>query len=226
MIGRTEGNLLLPEIKILIYIAFIFGLFFIKNLLFAFYIFILIAIILVRIPITLLIKGWVPITIFLFFTFFSNLFFQHGRILYQAGPVFITEEGLTAALLRTLRIFCMIAGAKILTATTGIEPLISAFAKLLKPLERLGVPVEEFFSTMGFTMKSLPRLKEQVIREYRTTVKDRKITGFRNRAKGIASFLMPLFVKSIRSPETFLNEEVSHETFIRQNKGECEDFSQ
>ena len=195
-----------PEIKIVCYIAFILGLFFIKNLLFAFGIFVLMAILLVRIPLPSLIKGWIPISIFLFFTFFSNLFFQHGRILYQAGPLFVTEEGLAAALLRTIRIFCMIAGAKILTATTGIEPLINAFAKLLKPLERLGVPVGEFFSTMGLTMKSLPRLKEQVVREYRTTVKDRKITGFRDRAKVISSFLMPLFVKSIQSPETFLNE--------------------
>ena len=214
-----------PEIRILFYIAFIVGLYFIQNLLFAFGIFILIAILLARIPIPSLIKGWIPITMFLFFTFFSNLFFQHGRILYQAGPLFVTEEGLTTALLRTIRIFCMIAGAKILTATTGIEPMISAFAKLLKPFERMGVPVEEFFSTMGLTMKSLPRLKEQVVREYKTTVKDRKITGFRNRAKVISSFLMPLFVKSIRSPETFLNEEVSKEIFIQQNKGECKDYS-
>jgi energy-coupling factor transport system permease protein len=195
-----------PERKILFYIAFIIGLFFMKNLLFAFGIFILMVMLLARIPISSLIRGWIPITIFLFFTFFSNLFFQHGRILFQAGPLFVTEEGLTAALLRTIRIFCMIAGAKILTATTGIEPLISAFGKLLKPFERMGVPVGDFFSTMELTMKSLPRLKEQVIREYRTTVKDRKITGFRNRAKVISSFLMPLFVKSVRSPETFLNE--------------------
>ena len=198
---------MLPEIKILIYIAFILGLFFIKNLLFSCGLFILMAIFLaIRIPLSSLIRGWIPITIFLFFTFFSNLFFQHGRILFQAGPLFVTEEGLTAALLRTIRIFCMISGAKILTATTGIEPLISAFAQLLKPFERLGVPVKEFFSTMGLTMKSLPRLKEQVVREYRTTIKDGKITGFRNRAKVISSFLMPLFVKSIQSPETFLNE--------------------
>jgi len=216
---------LLPEIKILFYIAFIVGLFFIKNLLFAFGIFILMVIFLARIPISSLIRGWIPITIFLFFTFCSNLLFQHGRILFQAGPFFVTEEGLTAALLRTIRIFCMIAGAKILTATTGIEPLISAFGKLLKPFERLGIPVEEFFSTMGLAMKSLPRLKEQVVREYRTTVKDRKITGFRNRAKVISSFLMPLFVKSIRSPETFLNEGVSNEDLIQQNKGECKDYS-
>jgi energy-coupling factor transport system permease protein len=208
-----------PEIKILFYIAFIIGLYFIKNLQFVFAIFILTAMLLARIPIPSLIKGWIPITIFLCFTFFSNLLFQHGRILFQAGPLFITEEGLNAALLRTIRIFCMIAGAKILTATTGIEPLISAFAKLLKPFERLGLPVEEYFSTMGLTMKSLPRLKEQVVREYRTTVKDRKITGFRNRAKVISSFLMPLFVKSIRSPETFLNDEVSPEGLPQRNKG-------
>jgi len=41
----------------------------------------------------------------------------------------------------------------------------------------------------------------------------------------ISSFLMPLFVKSIRSPETFLNEEASKEIFIQQNKGERKDYS-
>jgi hypothetical protein len=68
-------------------------------------------------------------------------------------------------------------------------------------------------------MKSLPRLKEQVVREYRATVKDRKITGFRNRAKVISSFLMPLFVKSIRSPETFLNTGVDNEDLIQKTRG-------
>ncbi len=56
----------------------------------------------------------------------------------------------------------MIAGAKILTATTTTESLINAFGKILKPLERLGVPVNEFFSTMGLSIRSLPRIKDQI----------------------------------------------------------------
>jgi energy-coupling factor transport system permease protein len=199
------------EIKIILYIGFIVSLFFIKNLFAYFILVFLLSMLLIRIPLQSLIRGWIPISIFLSFTFFSNLLFQYGRILYQAGPFFITEEGLTLASMRTLRIFCMIAGAKILTATTGIEPLVEAFGRLLKPFERLGVPVDEFFSTMGITMKSLPRLKDQIVGEFKILVKDRKIEGLWNRAKTISMFLLPLFIKSIQSPETFFKEELKNE---------------
>ncbi|HEX8948314.1 MAG TPA: hypothetical protein VF790_05085, partial [Dissulfurispiraceae bacterium] len=60
--------------------------------------------------------GFVPITVFLLFTFCGNLFFHSGRILYGSGLFSITDEGLAAANVRTLRVFTMIYGAKILTS--------------------------------------------------------------------------------------------------------------
>lgn len=101
----------------------------------------------------------------------------------------------------------MIAGAKILTATTQIELLAGAFGKILKPLERLGIPIVEFFSTMGLTMKALPRLKDQIAETYREKMKEGDIKGFWGRARVISMFLMPLFVKSIQSPEIFFEKD-------------------
>jgi energy-coupling factor transport system permease protein len=101
----------------------------------------------------------------------------------------------------------MIAGAKILVATTQIELLVGGFGKLLKPLERLGIPVVEFFSTMGLTMKSLPILKEQVAEMYREKIKEGNITGFWARARIVSMLLLPLFVKSIQSPENFFEKD-------------------
>lgn len=97
----------------------------------------------------------------------------------------------------------MIAGAKILTATTQIELLVGAFGRILKPLERLGIPVIESFSTMGLTMKALPGLKDQIAETYREKMREGNIKGFWGRARVISMFLMPLFVKSIQSPESF-----------------------
>jgi len=159
------------------------------------------------VPFKSLKSGWIPISLFLFFTFLSNILFQHGRILYSKGPLVITEEGLNIASLRTMRIFFMIAGAKILTATTQIELLIGAIGKILKPLERLGIPVVDFFSTMGLTMKSLPRIKDQIAETYKEKVKEGDVKGFWNRVKVISFFLMPLFIKSIQSPEIFFEDE-------------------
>jgi len=196
-----------PEIKIVVYIVFIFCLFLIKDVTVYLFITIAILIFLLRIPFKSLKSGWIPISLFLFFTFLSNVLFQHGRILYSKGPLVITEEGLNIASLRTMRIFFMIAGAKILTATTQIDLLIGAIGKLLKPLERLGIPVVDFFSTMGLTMKSLPKIKDQIAETYKEKVKGGDVKGFWNRVKVISFFLMPLFIKSIQSPEIFFEDE-------------------
>ncbi|MBM4140457.1 MAG: energy-coupling factor transporter transmembrane protein EcfT [Nitrospira sp.] len=207
--SRTIGKLLPPEIKIISYIIFIVCLFLIKNLTVYLLIFIAISIFLIRIPLKSLKSGLIPISIFLVFTFISNVFFQHGKILYSAGSVIITEEGLHIALIRMMRVFFMIAGAKILVATTQIELLIGAFGKLLKPLERLGIPVVEFFSTMGLAMKSLPRLKDKVAEMYREKIKEGNVKGFWDRARVVSMLLLPLFVRSIQSPESFFEKDES-----------------
>lgn len=196
-----------PEIKIILYILFLISLFLIQDITVYLGILVAVLVFLLRIPLKSLKSGWIPISLFLLFTFISNMLFQHGKILYSAGPVIITEEGLHISLIRTMRVFFMIAGAKILVSTTQIELLISAFGKLLKPLERLGIPVVEFFSTMGLTMKSLPRLKEQLAEMYREKIKEDNIRGFWARARVVSMLLLPLFVKSIQSPESFFEKD-------------------
>ncbi|MEW6001879.1 MAG: energy-coupling factor transporter transmembrane component T [Nitrospirota bacterium] len=195
-----------PEIKIILYVSFVACLFIIKDMTAYAFIFIVIIMSLSRIPLKSLKRGWIPISLFLLFTFISNALFQHGRILYIIGPVIITQEGLTIASVRTMRVFFMIAGAKLLTATTPIEQLVAAFGNMLKPLEKLGIPVVEFFMTTGLTMKALPGLKNQIALTYREKIKENNITGFRGRARVISMFLLPLFIKSLQSPEMFFND--------------------
>ncbi len=202
---------MLPELRILSYIIFIICLFLIKDLYVYLFIGIAISMLLLFIPIRYVKSGWIPISLFLVFTFLGNVLFQHGKILYYAGPLVITQEGLNAASIRTLRVFFMIAGAKILTATTKVELLVGALGKMLNPLERLGIPVREFFSMMGLTMKTLPKLKEHITVAYKEKVRDGNITGFWNRAKVISLFLVPLFVKSMQSPEVFFEDESDSE---------------
>lgn len=196
-----------PEIKIVSYIVFIVCLFLIKDITVYLFIFVAISIFFFKIPFKSLKSGWIPISIFLLFTFISNVLFQHGRIIYSTGPFIITEEGLDIASIRTMRVFFMIAGAKILTSTTQIELLVDGFGKILKPLERLGIPVVEFFLTMGLTMKALPRLRDQIAETYREKVKEGNIKGFWGRVRIVSIFLMPLLVKSIQSPESFFEKD-------------------
>ena len=105
----------------------------------------------------------------------------------------------------------MIAGAKLLTGTTSVESLAGAFGRLLKPLQHAGIPVNEFISTMGLTLKSLPVLKEQFLTMYRERMQQGTIRGFRKRAKVVSAFLIPLFVKSIQTPEEFFEKKKKDE---------------
>jgi len=198
---------LLPEIKILFYIVFIISLFFVKSLAVYSVFFIGILILLLRVPFKSVVSGWIPVGILLVFTFLGNLLFHQGRVIHQAGPLLITEEGIDIASLRTMRLFFMIAGAKVLTATTGFDLLIRAFANILSPFERIGVPVSEFFSTMGLTLKSLPKLKAQIGEAYREGMQNSNMKGFWDRAKALSTFLVPLFIRTIRDPESFFKED-------------------
>ncbi|MEW6110214.1 MAG: energy-coupling factor transporter transmembrane component T [Nitrospirota bacterium] len=197
---------LLPEIKILSYIIFVVSLFFLSNLKAYLFLSLILFLLLLRIPLKKIVAGWIPISLFLVFTFISNVINQHGKILAIIWTVVITEDGLIIASVRTLRILFMIIGAKILMYGTGTEDIVHALGRLLGPLERLGIPVKDFFDTMGLTLKCFPALKEMAAETYMEKMKTEKTGGFWDRAKIVSMFLLPMFIKSIRSPEVFFDK--------------------
>lgn len=158
------------------------------------------------IPFKYLKKGWILISILLLFTFISNLFFQHGKIIYKTGPLYITEEGITHASIRTFRILFMITGVKILTATTEITDLIKAVERLFKPLEKIGVPVNEFFNITILTFKSLPVIKEKIFQLYCESKKVESNSNILNKIQNISSILINFFINSIKYPEELLKQ--------------------
>ena len=101
----------------------------------------------------------------------------------------------------------MIAGAKILTATTTPDSLASALGTFLRPLRRLKMPVDDLLQIMALTLKSLPRLKEEIVGNYREKISHENTKGFLNRIKVISTQLMPIFVKSMQVPERYFKEE-------------------
>ncbi len=147
--------------------------------------------------------GLFPIIIFLLFTFAGNLFFHPGRIIFSHGFLSISDEGVQLACVRTLRVFSMIFAAKLLTTVLSPDQLILSLEGILSPLERVGIPIQDFFSIMGLTLKSFPALMTYLLRTYRDEMRNNHLRGFRKRMGHMASFLMPVFVKSIRSPEIF-----------------------
>ena len=156
-----------------------------------------------KIPLRSLKSGLIPITLFLIFTFLSNVINRSGKIFFSVGSVVITDEGLLIASVKTLRVCFMIVGAKILMALSKTEDIVRALGRLMYPLERIGIPVKDFFHTMGLTIQCFPVLKNIAMETYRDKVKTADVKGFREKTRMISLFLLPLFTKSIQHPELF-----------------------
>jgi energy-coupling factor transport system permease protein len=209
---------LLPYLIIFLYVLLVITLFLIQDIvlhgIIALTIFCIAVIVL---PLKRVKGGLVPITLFLLFTFAGNLFFQPGRILYGNDLLFVTDEGLLMAGIRTLRILSMILAAKILTGILSMDEMIHSLETVLKPLERIGLPVKDFFCVMGLTLKAFPLLMNHLVKTYREEIKDHENHGFRGRMRHMVSFLLPVFVESIRSPETFFVSS-DHSTISREKE--------
>ena len=190
MSGKSLTLKIRPELKIIFYFLSVVLLFVFDSM----YVYLCVSVMLVlfflRMPIKVVKSGWMPISIFLLFTFLSNLVGRHGRVIFSAFFIMVTDEGLHIATLRTLRVFLMIGGLE----------------RLFGPLERAGVPVKDFFHTMGLTIKCLPVLKNMASEAYRENIAASNVTGFWGRARVVSSCLMPLFVKSLQSPESFFEQ--------------------
>ena len=195
------------EIRILLYGVFSLSLFLFPlpqvYILFG----ISLGLLMVRLPLRTVLAGWLPISVFVLYTFFGNLFGSHGRILMTAGQLVVTDEGLRTALLRSSRLLLMIMGVKVMMGTSRTEDIVRSIGRLLFPLERAGIPVSEFVHTMVLTLECFPALKNMASEAYRREAWESDSGGFRGRARAVSLFLMPLFVRSMRSPESFFRKE-------------------
>jgi energy-coupling factor transport system permease protein len=194
------------DIRIIFYLVFAVSLYFIESLSVLYMFCGILAAFLLRLPFQKLKAGWVPITFFLLFTFLSNLLNNHGKVLVAIGSFFITVEGLKTAVFRSLRLFLMIGWLKVLMAGMPTIDLVNALGRLFMPMERLGLPVKDFVHTLGLTLQCFPVLKDMGTELYRKQLALQEIKGFSGRVKVISSFMVPMFVMSVRTPEIFFDK--------------------
>lgn len=196
-----------PAFRILLYAGFVAALLASRSLGFLGGVFVVLLPLLAFVPFRRLKAGWLPISLFALFTFSANVINHPGRIFSSMGAFYLTYEGIEAAVIRTLRFLAMIAGVKLLLATTGMEELLDGLRRIFRPFERFGLPVSDFFHTMGLTLKCFPLLKDMVMARYREDMEKGESQRILGRAKTVAAFLLPLFVMTVRSPEMFFERE-------------------
>ena len=194
-----------PAAKILIYIFFVAAVFLSKSFKVDLALFALVLILTFRIPASVLKRGIVPIALFLTFTFFCNIFFQTGKVIYEFWGIVITDDALRRGGHLTLRLFILIIGAKLLTAMTTADELVKAVSLLLGPIGRLR-PVREFIFTMSITLRFLPIIYDEAQMLYRQAIKNSPEATLAGKIKLSVLLLTPLFERSMKRAKDLQHE--------------------
>lgn len=158
-------------------------------------------IVLSHVPPGYIIRGMKPILFLLIFTALFNLFGTKGDIALQWKFIAITWQGMRKALFMAMRLIYLIIGSSMMTYTTTPNQLTDAIEKLLKPLEKLRVPVHDFAMIMSLALRFIPILLEEanrIINAQSARGADFEEGRIWHRMRAMISILIPLLVSAIR----------------------------
>ncbi len=194
-----------PKAKILLYILLAIVVFASNSYKINLFLLCIVAVCAVRVPLSSLKRGMVPIAIFLTFTFISNVMLQEGKEMYRVLGLTVTYEGLVLGGQLTLRLIILIIGAKILTATTRAEELVEGIGELLGPIGRLTY-TKELLYTMALTLRILPIVYDEAVESYKS-IKNSDKTGFSGKIRLAAELLSTMLDRSLQKAKEMSEKE-------------------
>ncbi len=205
--GNSFIHRLDPRIKIILTAVYITMLFIAKNMLALSVgvVFLIMIVLISKIPIRMIIKGLKPVVMIIIFTAVLNLLFiSGGDVLIHLWVIKITTEGVRISVFMIIRIICLIAGTSLLTYTTSPITLTDAIERLLSPLKKVKVPVHELAMMMTIALRFIPTLIEEtdkIMSAQKARGADLESGGLMQRAKALVPILIPLFVSAFRRAE-------------------------
>lgn len=142
-----------------------------------------------------------PILPIVVFTAILNIFFIEGDPLFQWKFITISERGVVTAVLMCVRIISLIAGSSLLTYTTTPIALTDGLERLMKPLEKIKVPVHELSMMMTIALRFIPTLIDEtgkIIAAQKARGADMDSGNAIQKARALVPILIPLFVSAFR----------------------------
>ncbi len=203
--GESVVHRMDPRVKIIVTIVYIVSLFLAEGpigyaLMFA----ALAAIILIsRISLKVILRSMRPLLFILLFTAILNMFYSGGETeIFHFWIFRLTWEGLERAIYMVLRITLLVAGTFVLlTYTTSPIRLTDGLESLLRPLQKIHMPVHELAMMMTIAMRFIPTLIEEtdkIISAQKARGADFESGNLIRRAKALIPILVPLFVSAFR----------------------------
>lgn len=193
-----------PRVKIMITFLYVISLFFIRNI-YMYGIALVVLLLYIKIskvPISYIIKGTKAMAWIIAFTVILQLFTVQGvETVFEWGVLKITETGVYSAISLFLRLVMIIIGSSMMTYTTTPNSLTDGLEKLLKWMNKLGVPVHELAMIMSIALRFIPVLVEELDRIMKAQMArgvDFKEGNVIERIKKMMPIIVPLFVSAIR----------------------------
>ena len=113
----------------------------------------------------------------------------------------ITLEGVKRSIFMALRLTFLIIGSSLMTLTTTPNQLTDALEKLLKPLNKIKVPVHEIAMMMSIALRFIPILVDEtdkIMKAQMARGADFESGNFIQRIKAMLPILIPLFISAAR----------------------------
>lgn len=155
-----------------------------------------------KVPFSYIMKGMKPIIMLLLITVILNLFLtKEGEVLFRAWIFTVTAGGLRTAVFMAVRLVYLIAGSSLMTFTTTPNELTDGIERLLHPLNKIKVPVQEVAMMMSIALRFIPILLEETDKIMKAQIArgaDLESGNIIQRAKSMIPILVPLFVSALR----------------------------
>ena len=122
-------------------------------------------ILLSKVPVKFIFKGLKTIFMLLLITIFFNMILTPGEVIWKLGFIKVTKEGLVLAGTMAIRLVYLVIGSSIMTLTTTPNQLTDGLERLLRPLNKLHVPVHDIAMMMSIALRFIPILLEETDHE-------------------------------------------------------------
>lgn len=192
-----------PRVKLVSTLIYIISLFVFDSLIGygAAAIFLVAMIGLSRVPFRFMVKGLKPVVVLLCITLFFNLIFTPGEAVFSIWIITITREGIQLAVRMGIRLVFLVIGASLMTLTTTPNQLTDGLERLLKPLNRIHVPVHEIAMIMSIALRFIPILLDEtdkIMKAQTARGADFESGGLIRKVKAMVPLLVPLFISAFR----------------------------
>lgn len=169
----------------------------------AVFIFTAVAIYISKIQFRYMLKGLKPLRWFILLSFVTVLFTGKDNPLWHWSFLCITRDSIYSSIAVSLRFIFFTAGASLLTLTTPPVALTDGLSRLMKPLRRIKVPVDDIAMIISVTLRFIPVFadeSEKIIKAQRARGAD--LSGSpAAKVRAVIPIIVPLLISVFRHAE-------------------------